>query len=479
MASQVVFICHATPDDNDFVRWLGARLTGCGYKVWADLFDLKGGTPFWSTIESALRNDAIKVIYVVSKNSIGADRVGVRNELSVADSVRKSRKDPQFIIPVRIDRTPFGDLPIQVHQLNAIDFSVGWGAKLVELIDTLESANVPKPSDVDPAAFSRWLDIAARSVTAIVSAPETVVTNLIPIHSVPKTLTFFEAPGESDKVAAYLERARIPHKKFYKLLISFADLSGNLTAVPPDLARVRIRAHVPFSAFLAGEVRDVTSPLRDEARNMAVSLIKQHIEGYLVERGLRRFETASGASFYFPSGILPNNKISYVASSGRRTNKNVVGRSERNRVNWHLSMKVNVTLGSNPIIRFKPYVCFSEDGQTAIADAKRTSAIRRRFCRNWWNQHWRQLQEAFCTFFSEGNEEVEISLGGTQKLVVAGQLLKLTAMRRIPDDNTFSDLADDPEEPKDEDDVLDWEDQAEDEAADIENSATMETGDSI
>jgi hypothetical protein len=50
----VVFISHATPDDNEFVRWLGTRLTGYGYKVWADIFDLAGGTPFWVSIEDAI-----------------------------------------------------------------------------------------------------------------------------------------------------------------------------------------------------------------------------------------------------------------------------------------------------------------------------------------------------------------------------------------------------------------------------------------
>ena len=46
MNRDTVFISHATPHDNDFVRWLGTRLTGHGYKVWADLFELKGGNPF-------------------------------------------------------------------------------------------------------------------------------------------------------------------------------------------------------------------------------------------------------------------------------------------------------------------------------------------------------------------------------------------------------------------------------------------------
>ena len=62
MARDTIFICDATPDDNNFVRWLGARLTGQGYKVWADMFNLKGGMPFWNTIEDALREHACKVI---------------------------------------------------------------------------------------------------------------------------------------------------------------------------------------------------------------------------------------------------------------------------------------------------------------------------------------------------------------------------------------------------------------------------------
>lgn len=70
MARDTIFISHATPKDNDFVRWLGARLTGHGYKVWADLFGLKGGTPFWNTIEDALREHACKMILVVSKTSV-------------------------------------------------------------------------------------------------------------------------------------------------------------------------------------------------------------------------------------------------------------------------------------------------------------------------------------------------------------------------------------------------------------------------
>ena len=103
------------------------------------------------------------------------------------------------------------------------------------------------------------------------------------------------------------------------------------------------------------------------------------------------FATSTGSAFYFPSGLVPNDKVPYIAGSGRRTNKNVVGSSERNKVHWHLAMKVNIVLGPPPVVRLKPYICFSEDGTTALDDPKRTSAIRKRFCKNWWNPHWRQL----------------------------------------------------------------------------------------
>lgn len=51
LVRDVVFISHASPNDNEFGKWLGARLIGLGDNVWADVFDLKGGTPFWRSIE--------------------------------------------------------------------------------------------------------------------------------------------------------------------------------------------------------------------------------------------------------------------------------------------------------------------------------------------------------------------------------------------------------------------------------------------
>jgi hypothetical protein len=277
MTPDTIFISHATPDDNDFVRWLGTRLTGHGYRVWADLFDLRGGTPFWSTIEDALRHHACKVIFVVSQNSIDPARGGIRNELSVADAVKKKLHDPSFIIPVKIDNTMFGDFPIQIHQLNAIDFAKGWGSKLVELLDTLETAGVPKVGGDRSNEFDRWHRTMVRTSTIVENAPEPILTNLLPIISLPEAITFFEHQEDATKAASVLRNAGFPNVPFYRLVVSFADHSKMQAELPPSF-ELRVRARVPLLEFLEGRVAEVTAPKKNEARKIATSLSRRSLQ---------------------------------------------------------------------------------------------------------------------------------------------------------------------------------------------------------
>lgn len=451
MSRDTIFICHATPDDNDFVRWIGARLTGHGYKVWADMFGLKGGTPFWSTIEDALREHACKVIFVASTASVDPQRQGVRNELSVADAVRKTLADPAFIIPVRIDGVGFADFPILVHQLNAIDFSKGWGPKLIELLDTLDAANVPRLEHDQTAEFERWRQDAAKTAALVNAEPEPVLTSLSPINSLPATLRYLKVNADAAVVAQSLRPSGIPFSVFYQLLLTFADLDEVNAALPTPFV-AELRAERLLQDFLQGPSAEVTSPKRGDAHNIATALLREHVERHLLSRGLKPLEQRSGSAFYFPADLLANNKVIYTAASGKRTYKKVVGRSERNRVFWHLAMKVTVVLGPPAFVRFKPYVAFSDDGQAAITDPKRTTPIRRRFCKNWWNQHWRQLQEAFAAWLADEQSDCVIPLDGDQGLTLAGRLLQLTAQRHIVGDLQFQDDAEDPDEPEDDDD---------------------------
>jgi len=208
-----------------------------------------------------------------------------------------------------------------------------------------------------------------RTSTIVEEAPERVVTNRVPVIKFPRTISFYEYDGDNTKIASAMSDTGIPHAMCGRLIISFAGMSAIQQHLPPAFT-LRPRTHASFDEFINGLENGTFAPGRDEAPKIAIALLRQQVERYLQLRGLKKFESSGASSFYFPKGLVPNDKVPYQAASGRKTNKNVVGRSERNQVYWHLAMKVNIVMGPPAVVRFKPYLCFSEDGKSAITDVK-------------------------------------------------------------------------------------------------------------
>jgi hypothetical protein len=84
---EALFISHATPEENAFARWLGARLGAMGYEVWADIMRLRGGGDWARRVEDALNNRAVKLLVVCSPTSMDAQ--GVRNEIEIGARLSK------------------------------------------------------------------------------------------------------------------------------------------------------------------------------------------------------------------------------------------------------------------------------------------------------------------------------------------------------------------------------------------------------
>ncbi|MDD3765452.1 MAG: toll/interleukin-1 receptor domain-containing protein [Nevskiales bacterium] len=127
-----LFISHATPEDNAFTRWLGAKLTALGFEVWADVLQLHGGADWSRELEAALRQRAVKMLLVATAH--GLDKQGIRNEIQIASDLAKDLQDPNFIIPLRL--APY-QAPFLIAQTQYIDFATSWAAGLAELIETL------------------------------------------------------------------------------------------------------------------------------------------------------------------------------------------------------------------------------------------------------------------------------------------------------------------------------------------------------
>ena len=86
LGRRLVFISHANPEENDFVRWLGVQLASAGYEVWSDVTKLIGGELFWDDIEDAIRHHTAKFILVVSAAALNKE--GVKDESRSAPTCR-------------------------------------------------------------------------------------------------------------------------------------------------------------------------------------------------------------------------------------------------------------------------------------------------------------------------------------------------------------------------------------------------------
>jgi hypothetical protein len=96
-ARQALFISHASPEDNAFTLWLGAKLAALGYEVFADVLRLKGGDDWERILEYAIREKAAKFLLVATPH--GVQKQGVRNEITIATQTAKRIKEDAFIVP--------------------------------------------------------------------------------------------------------------------------------------------------------------------------------------------------------------------------------------------------------------------------------------------------------------------------------------------------------------------------------------------
>lgn len=99
---QVVFISKATPGDDEFVLWLLPRLEAAGYAVFADILTLEPGDRWRKIVTGTLQNAAVKMLLCCRNSTL--EKNGVHEEIGIAEDLVKELGDPQFIIPLRLER---------------------------------------------------------------------------------------------------------------------------------------------------------------------------------------------------------------------------------------------------------------------------------------------------------------------------------------------------------------------------------------
>lgn len=408
----LVFVSHANPEDNEFCRWLTLRLAREAYPVWLDLKRLLGGEDFWADIEQAIRNRAVKVLYVLSRTS--NTKPGALKELALAQTVAKVNQFRDFVIPLRIDDIPYPDININLHQLNAISFEKSWEQGLQQLLLKLEQDGVQKDATFAPDAVMTWWRAQFSADAGVINVPEECLSNWFEITHMPAKLFCHERDARLDAAATTGTDLAYPTTQLGSHWISFAD-AGHLA---PEFA---IRRTVEFST------KDVLEGLLDE-RYIPRSEAKKVVSYLLVDNWVRMMRLRKMAVYQLSNhrfcGALrqnqvPDDKITFIGLDGKSAWRGIIGYKTMHRLNgptwvrfWHFAVQARAQFFPVWAYLITNHVVFSEDGQRLWDSPERQHSARRSQCNNWWNDDWRDRMLAMMTWLANGSGHISIECGG-------------------------------------------------------------------
>jgi hypothetical protein len=406
-----IFISHAAPEDNAFVRWLGAKLSALGYEVWADLFALRGGSDWSRKLEDALRHRAIKMLLVCTPE--GLEKQGVRNEIEIATAVGKSISDPEFIIPLRLSAY---DAPFRIAHLQYIDFSRGWANGFLELFDLLAS-NTAIPRSSTGTALDEWLADQTDGAAKLIDRAESLISNWLRIKSLPETLYYCEPPFGFD-----LQRFQMRDVEAYPL-IPFKG--GVLTfASPNDAGELRsgvpakIVAETSLSKFQAEGWPDQGIEKFVASRHLS-DLGNQAFDLYMHRLGMSALVNRNGRNAWWANiKLAPKTRVSFdwLYTKGSRK---IMGQSGKRGVFWHYGLNAQLRDYPKPHIRLSPRLLFSTNGLDIIEDPKKAHRLRRSFAASWRNARWRDMLLAYLWWTSGGMSEIVLPVSSTEGIVAA------------------------------------------------------------
>jgi len=417
----IIFISHATPNDNDFAHWLGTQLQLAGYQVWIDLERLVAGEVFWDNIEETIRNKAAKV--VVAATRLAQSRNGVLDEINLAVSVERTLGLENFVIPLKLDDLPYDQFRANLARKNILDFSENWAQGLSMLLKALQRDRVPRASHDSIGELARTIHSRISDEPTVLQEPETLLLNWIEIQSLPPSMNIYSLTAPSNKLSTISKVLLLPHVRYGDSIISFASpdvMEENL----PFGVSARRKASLLTSEFLKGRPPEIPALHRNEARKILSNLIRQGWDAKARLSGCHAYELASAATAWFaPDGLISNNNITFIDAGGQRRRKSLVGFSAKRKAYWHFALEMRLAPGQPLRLLARPHVVFSEDGKMPLNSPNRMHALRRGFCKTWWNDRWRDLSIAYLSWFGGDAEAIEVSMGCTEPMVISSRFM--------------------------------------------------------
>lgn len=405
-----LFISHATPEDNAFVRWLGAKLTALGYEVWADVMRLRGGLDWSRELEDALRQRAAKVLVVCTLT--GMNKQGVRNEIEMASNIANKLGDKEFIIPLRLENY---EAPFRIAHIQYVDFKRSWSQGFVELAELLEQ--FPAIRKEPNRSTEAWLEGQRSGASRLINRKEWLSSNWLQVTGLPGKIFYCEPP-------AGFQLEKFQHRSFHTWpVVPFRG--GVLTFAEPgadgflgqDLPAKTIAA-IETGSFIDHGWAEM-GILGYEARRFFADLGNQAFEAFLHKKGLSFSEGGIKRRWWYggiktaPLTMIP---FDWEHQKGRRQ---IVGKSDKRGIFWHYAISGQVRTSPVRHVRISASLIFSDNGMDAMNDHRKAHRLRRSFAKTWRNARWRDMMLAFLSWISAGKGELIIPVSSGRFIYLA------------------------------------------------------------
>lgn len=404
-----IFISHATPEDNAFVRWLGAKLTALGYEVWADILRLQGGADWSRELEGALRQRAAKVLLVCTP--AGLDKQGVRNEIDIASRVAKQIGDHEFIIPLRIE--PY-DSPFLITHAQYIDFNGSWAQGFSELAERLNQFPALRREANRPT--EDWLNAQRVGANRLLNKKELLTSNWLEIQEIPGTLYYCEPPTGFDL-------DRFQHRTMHEWPV-VPYRAGVLTFATPT-GDGKLSPHIPAKVLREILTEDFLSHGWEEfgidwhvAQSMFADIANQAIDAALRAKKLANTTTSFGRTWWYGDiKTAPKSQVTFAwpQHKGRRQ---IIGVSAKRGVHWHYAISMRARTLPVRHVRVSASLIFSENGLDPIGDSKKAHRLRRSLAKSWRNARWRDMMLAFLWTIADQEDALQLPVANGRFIVL-------------------------------------------------------------
>lgn len=391
----LVFISHASPEDNNVAAWLAAKLKLAGYETWVDIKNLKTGDSFWPEIENKIRNESVRFIMLITSNYIRKAKIpqtGVRKEIACANAVRDIER---FIYPVRFDKSEFSEFAIDFIDLNTNDFFENWAIGLNKLLDEFREDEIPRKNElINP--LSVW-HLSRDIETSPINKKEKYYSNWLDIElpekifvHIPKSFKFNNL---SDLPFVFIRNGN--------MILCFSD---GLEYEEKFIASFEYK----LEDFYSSEeiIIDENNRIKDPTTRL-ISLLNKVMKNFLSFRKLSKYKLSGRKeAYYFPYHNNNNNNFINLSHLGR-TRKKIVG-VQRNII-WQYAISVAASL--NPIPHFKLFnhLIFSDIEGKPLSKNEQVT-YRRNIPSDWYNRDWLDLLLAFITKLKDNTDDNQINL---------------------------------------------------------------------